>query len=80
MTLANLDWLLGGRGRGLQPPVSSDVGGIMFKNTRLRAVVVLAAGALLGYAAASGNFPLGRQAAAAGTPLAVATQAGNRRR
>src|SRR5262245_24530994 len=34
----------------------------MFRNTKLQAVVILAAGALLGYAAASGNFRLNRSA------------------
>src|SRR5581483_5724224 len=35
------------------------------KNARLQAIVVLAAGALLGYVAASGNFRLSRNASAA---------------
>src|SRR5262249_55077887 len=65
MTLGNLDWRSVRRSTDFSLSVSSDDGGIMLKNTRLQAVVILAAGGLLGYLAASGHFPLGKQAAAA---------------
>src|SRR5262245_18079062 len=78
MILGDLDWRSGGRNTDFALPVSSNDGGTMLKNRRLQAFLVLAAGALLGYLAATGHLPLGRQAAAAaGTGLAGAVaQAG----
>src|SRR5262249_38997151 len=64
--------------RMMTSSVGPDWRNTMFRSIRLQTCMVLAAGALLGYLAAAGKLPLGRQAnAATGNelPAAVASQA-----